>query len=121
MTNHRKRIIVGPHAMRVECQGIKSNEIKISEADDTNTVRAKGQSLWQEIRPIVSWRRWSLHRMKMANQRLQASIISASWPGPYYAGPRADLIAVKPWRKAVHGEWASVPHGVAARLLRGDT
>jgi len=113
-----KRIIVGPDAMLVERHGIRSESRAIGEHDGPEQVRAYGRELWEAIRPFVSWAVWTRHRLRMAMQRRWTRCIIEATPGPFYPGPRPDLIAIKPWKEAAHGEWQSVPHGVAARLLR---
>lgn len=112
------RIVAGPTDMYVECKGVKTDVIKIDETNDPASLRELGEELWETIRPFVSWCVWVTHRLKMAQQRKLVSIVKQEWEGPYYPGPRPDLIAQKPWKSAVHGEWTSLPHGVVSRLLR---
>ena len=114
------RVLVGGHAMCVECHGIRSEQIEIGEQDTPEIVRKKGADLWQTIRHLVLWEVWVRHRLRTAQQRKTAALVANKWPGPYYPGPRPDLIAQRPWTQAVIGQWASLPHGVVARLVRGS-
>lgn len=117
----RLRIIVGPEAMLVERGGVKSSEAQLTDKDTPETVREIANRLWESIRREVSYRAWVGHRIAMAFQRAFTRVAIAHFGDvTFYAGPRDDLIAIKPWHDAVYREWASVPHGVAARLLRGS-
>lgn len=112
------RIIVGPETMCVTRQGLHSETVALTEQDDPTRVREIASDLWKTIRPLVSSVVWRRHRSRMALQRRLTSQIEHHCPGPYYPGPRPDLIAVRPWRVANYGEWCSLPHGVVSRLLR---
>ena len=112
------RIIVGPESMRVERHGISSDTVPLTAQDGQAEVRAKAATLWGTIRPYVSWRVWLRHRLTMWQVRAQEAHVRAMWPGPYYPGPRPDLIATRPWATAVSSQWTILPHGVVSRLLR---
>lgn len=111
-------IIVGAEVMYVERNGVRSAEATLTEKDGPDEVRQKADELWQTIRRIVSHLVWVRHRLIMAGQRRGASHVALHWPGPYFRGPRPDLIALRPWENAVYGQWTSLPHGVVHRLLR---
>ena len=114
------RIIVGPTDMRVESHGFSSRVVALSAQDDTPEIHGYARDLWAEIRHFVSWAVWLRHRLTMAALRRMVTFVQDNLPGPYYPGPRPDLIAVKPWKQAAYGEWTSLPHGVVARLLRSS-
>jgi len=114
----RLRIVVGPEAMFVERDGVRSEKVPLTATDGPKDVREKAAHLWQTIRRIVSFRIWARHRVNMAFQRSLAALLTAMNFALWFPSPRPDLIAVKPWKSAAFGEWTSVPHGVAARVLR---
>ena len=112
------RIIVGPTAMYVERHGIRSETIPLGEEDDPAAERAKGAALYATIKRLVEFYVWLRHRAVMAAQRRFAAHVAGIRAGRWFPGPRPDLISTKPWRDTRCREWTSVPHGVAARLLR---
>jgi hypothetical protein len=110
------RIVVGPCAMYVERHGVRSETRALGDTDTPAGVRAIAADLWRTIRAPVAWAVWLRHRLTMAHQRRLAARIAAARPDLCHPGPRPDLIAERPWKDARRGEWASLPHGVAARL-----
>lgn len=115
------RIRLGPTQMHVERHGVVSRTVEIGANDDIARCRAIGlEVLWPEIRPVVSFVVWVRHRLRMAAQRREASMVRAAGGENWHQGPRPDLISVVPWPQAKYGQWLSVQHGVAARLIRGE-
>lgn len=114
------RIIVGPTEMYVERGGMRSAPAHLDDKDGPAEVREKARALYDTIKRLVAFLVWYEHRMVMAAQRTIAARILVWHSGPWHRGPRPDLIATKPWVKAQHGDWVSVPHGAASLLVRGD-
>ena len=116
----RKRVIVGPVAMRVERYGFSTSEVAINETHQPADVRQIGDRLYPEIGPVLAHLVWVRHRLGMAFQRRWAAKIAADCPDLRHPGPRPDLIASKPWAKAGYREWTSLPPGIVARILRTE-
>lgn len=114
------RIIAGPTDVIVERHGVRSASVAIDDNDGAADIRRIGAELWEDIRPLVSWAVWKRHRLTMAAQRRIAAMFESDWPGPYFAGPRPDLVAQRPWEDASFGEWRSLPNGVVSHLLRSQ-
>lgn len=91
-----KRIIVGPTAMFVERNGVRSAQIELTEKDTAAEVREKAKALYETIRKIVPFRLWARHRVVMAAQRDHAGerpalcrrVISSSQSHPCHPPPR---------------------------------
>lgn len=112
------RILAGPDKMCVERHGVRSKYRMLTATDGPDQIHEHARDLWGEMKHIVFWKVWVDHRAKIAAQRRYASTLEATWPGPYFPGPRPDLISQAPWRDAKHRQWKSLPRGVVGRLLK---
>ena len=115
-----RKIIVGAHQVQAVHHGIESKIYDIDETHDVSAVRDVGSELLQEIRPMVVSRLIDNHRRIMQHQRDVVDRIQALFGKTWYQGPRPDLVSKQPWHDTRFGDWIMVPHGVAARLVRGS-
>ena len=115
-----RKIIVGAYQVQAVHYGIESRICDIDETHDVAAVRDVGSELLQEIKPMVVSRLIDNHRRRMQHQRDVVDRIQAVYGKTWYQGPRPDLVSKQPWHDTRFGDWIMVPHGVAARLVRGS-